>query len=168
LSRSQKSILRTLVERTDADTRLVKGKRIAEDVDQTPGTIRQQMQSLRALQLVEGVPGPKGGYRPTATAYRRLDTEAMDQPADVPVERDGGPIAGVNVTGIDFTTIHSPDLCRAEVALDGPVDVISVGDCVTVGPTPSAELRLSGTVESVVPNESTITLDVDTMHTPTE
>lgn len=37
----------------------VKGETIAEQIDHNAGTIRNQMQSLKALQLVEGVPGPK-------------------------------------------------------------------------------------------------------------
>jgi predicted transcriptional regulator len=167
LSRSQKSILETLVERTDDDTRLVKGEQIAEEVDRTPGTIRQQMQSLRALQLVEGVPGPKGGYKPTATAYRRLDTEEMDTPAEVPVEVDGKLVDDITVTEIDFVTVHNPDLCRAEVSLNGPLYHVSEGDRLAVGPTPSVELRLSGTVAAVTPREDTITLDVRRMRTPT-
>ena len=167
LSRSQTSILETLVERTDDDTRLVKGEQIAEDVDRTPGTIRQQMQSLRALQLVEGVPGPKGGYKPTTTAYRHLDTEGMDSPAAVPIEVDGEPVDDSTVTEIDFVTVHSPDLCRAEVALGGPLPHVSEGDSLAVGPTPSVELRLSGTVAAVAPREGTITLEVREMRTPT-
>jgi len=165
LSRSQKSILETLVERTDDDTRLVKGEQIAEDVDRTAGTIRQQMQSLRALQLVEGVPGPRGGYKPTATAYRRLDAEAMDDPADVPVERNGEPIDGATVTEIDLATVHSPDLCRATVTLDGPVGEFSTDDRVAVGPTPAAALRLAGTVADVAPAAGELTLDVRRMRT---
>jgi len=167
LSRSQKSILETLVERTDDDTRLVKGEQIAEEVDRTAGTIRQQMQSLRALQLVEGVPGPKGGYKPTATAYRRLDTEEMDAPAAVTVELDGEAVDDVTVTEIDFVTVHNPDLCRAEIVLDGPLYRVSEGDRMAVGPTPSVELRLSGTVTDVEPGEGAITLDVGRMRTPT-
>ena len=166
LSSSQKSILRTLVERTDDDTRLVKGAQIAEDVDHTPGSIRQQMQSLRALQLVEGVPGPKGGYKPTATAYRRLDSERMGSPAEVTVERDGEAIDGVTVTEIDFVTVHSPDMCRAEVAFDGPLRHVSEGDRLAVGPTPSVELRLSGTVTETLPSGDAVTLDVNRMQTP--
>lgn len=165
LSRSQKSILRTLVEQTGDDTRLVKGEEIAADVDTTPGSIRQEMQNLRALQLVEGVPGPRGGYKPTATAYRRLDAEAMDDPAEVPVERNGEPVDGVTVTEIDFATVHSPELCRATVSLDGPARHFSTGDRVAVGPTPTVALRLTGTVTDVTPTAGELTLDVGRMRT---
>lgn len=165
LSQSQKSILRTLIEQTGNDTQLVKGEEIAADIGTTPGSIRQEMQGLRALQLVEGVPGPRGGYKPTATAYRRLDVEAMDDPAEVPVERNDEPVDGVTVTEIDLSTVHSPELCRAAVTLDGSVRRFSTSDDVAVGPTPAAGLRLTGTVADVTPSASEVIVDVHEMRT---
>jgi predicted transcriptional regulator len=67
LSPSQRQILSALVNLHGEHEQAVKGEQIAEEVDRNPGTIRNQMQSLKALQLVEGVPGPKGGYKPTAS-----------------------------------------------------------------------------------------------------
>ena len=89
LTPSQKSILQELVNLFRQSESAVKGEDIAERVDRNPGTIRNQMQSLKALQLVEGVPGPKGGYKPTAAAYDALEIQDMDQAADVPLEHDG-------------------------------------------------------------------------------
>ena len=68
LTSSQKTILRALVDLYTQEETAIKGEEIAEEVDRNPGTIRNQMQSLKALQLVEGVPGPKGGYKPTTNA----------------------------------------------------------------------------------------------------
>ncbi|MDR9430981.1 MAG: HTH domain-containing protein, partial [Natronomonas sp.] len=84
LTPSQKTILQELINLFRESESAVKGEDIAEKVDRNPGTIRNQMQSLKALQLVEGVPGPKGGYKPTATAYDALKIQEMDQAADVP------------------------------------------------------------------------------------
>ena len=39
----------------------IKGEEIADIMNRNPGTIRNQMQSLRSLGLVKGVPGPRGG-----------------------------------------------------------------------------------------------------------
>nr|WP_233553787.1 hypothetical protein [Halococcus sp. IIIV-5B] len=50
------------------------------------------MQSLKALQLVESVPGPKGSYKPMANAYNTLDIEEMDEPASIPLSYNGDPI----------------------------------------------------------------------------
>jgi predicted transcriptional regulator len=168
LSSSQKRILTSLVNLADGEAQAVRGKEIAEEIDRNPGTIRNQMQSLRALQLVEGIPGPKGGYKPTATAYKTLDIEEMDEPAQVPVEHNGGRVDGVNVEEIDLATVHNPDRCRAEVTLRGSVRHFSESDRVTVGPTPSTGLRLSGTVDAVDADENTLILRVGTMNTAPE
>jgi predicted transcriptional regulator len=168
LSPHQRRILQSLVELVDDETPIVSGAEIAADVGRNPGTIRNQMQSLSALQLVEGIPGPRGGYKPTAAAYRALDRERLDDPADVPVEQDGQSIHGVTVEKIDFTTVHNPNLCRADVTVRGVVQHFSPGDHVTLGPTPSTDLRISGTVDGVEPDSNTIVLDVDRMNTPAE
>lgn len=168
LSSSQKRVLRSLVDLADAETQAVRGKDIAEDIDRNPGTIRNQMQSLRALQLVEGIPGPKGGYKPTTIAYKTLDIEEMDEPAQVPVEHNGGAVEGVNVEEIDLATVHHPDRCRAEITLRGSVRHFSENDRVTVGPTPSTGLRLSGTIDAIKADENTVILRVGTMNTSAE
>jgi len=63
----------------------IKGEEIAELINRNPGTVRNQMQALRALGLVEGVPGPKGGYRPTAKAYELLSITKPEESVRVPV-----------------------------------------------------------------------------------
>jgi predicted transcriptional regulator len=63
LTQVQRDILTALINIHRGEGRAVKGEEIAELIDRNPGTIRNQMQSLRALNLVEGVPGPKGGYK---------------------------------------------------------------------------------------------------------
>ena len=47
------------------------------------------MQSLRSLGLVKGVPGPRGGYKPTIKAYHTLNIQASDNQTLVPIYRDG-------------------------------------------------------------------------------
>ena len=37
------------------------------------------MQSLRSLGLVKGVPGPRGGYKPTIEAYHTLNISFTDK-----------------------------------------------------------------------------------------
>ena len=60
LTTVQRDILTALINIHRVEGRAVKGEEIAELIDRNPGTIRNQMQSLKALNLVEGVPGPKG------------------------------------------------------------------------------------------------------------
>ncbi|GGL70601.1 Rrf2 family transcriptional regulator [Halocalculus aciditolerans] len=160
LQSSQKRVLEALVSLSKADERAVSGATIAAEVDRNPGTIRNQMQSLKALSLVEGIPGPKGGYKPTVDAYEVLDAERVDDPADVPVTRNGDPLPGLTVEEIDLTTVHDPERCRAEVVLAGSVRGFDAGDEVAVGPTPSTALRLTGVVDAVLRAEGTLTVDI--------
>ena len=51
LTPSQKTILQELINLFRESESAVKGEDIAEQVDRNPGTIRNQMQSLKALQL---------------------------------------------------------------------------------------------------------------------
>lgn len=56
----------------------VRGEDIAEFINRNPGTIRNQMQMMKSLGLVDGVPGPKGGYKPTINAYEAVNIDLPD------------------------------------------------------------------------------------------
>jgi hypothetical protein len=168
LTPSQRTILSALVNLHGEAESAVKGEAIAEEVDRNPGTIRNQMQSLKALQLVEGVPGPKGGYKPTARAYEALELQRMDEPAAVPLSRDGQRIEGVNVESIDLTSVHHPEKCRAEVSVQGSISDIHEGDVLRVGPTPLSKLVVDGTVEGKDAAENVVILTITEMVAPAE
>ncbi|ELZ47959.1 Rrf2 family transcriptional regulator [Halorubrum sp. RMP-47] len=168
LTSSQKSILTALINLYGEQEDAVKGEAIAEEVDRNPGTIRNQMQSLKALQLVEGVPGPKGGYKPTSNAYEALDIQRMDEPADVPIFHEGDQVEGVNVDGIDLSSVHHPELCRAEIHVQGSVRDFHEGDSVTVGPTPLSKLVVDGTVDGKDDTANILILRIDDMRAPDE
>jgi len=166
LTPSQKNILQELVNLYRQSESAVKGEDIAEQVDRNPGTIRNQMQSLKALQLVEGVPGPKGGYKPTSNAYDALQVQDMDEAADVPLKHNGEAVPGANVEEIDLTSVHHPEECRAEIKLQGSVSDFHEGDTVTVGPTPLSKLRIVGTVEGKDDTSNILILTIDDMKAP--
>ncbi len=79
LTQIQREILTALINLQRRTGRAIKGEEIASTIDRNPGTIRNQMQSLKAIHLVEGVPGPKGGYRAIAAAYDAINLDADDQ-----------------------------------------------------------------------------------------
>ncbi|MFC4542338.1 Rrf2 family transcriptional regulator [Halosolutus amylolyticus] len=168
LTPSQKKILRALTNLHKESEDAIKGEDIAEQVDRNPGTIRNQMQSLKALQLVEGVPGPKGGYKPTAAAYEALEIQQMDDPASVPLEHEGEPVEDVIVEEIDLSSVHHPELCRAEVHIQGALDGISEGDSVTVGPTPLSKLVVKGSLDGKDDTNNILILRIDDMLAPAE
>lgn len=168
LTPSQKSILSALVNLYGGDDDAVKGEEIAEEVDRNPGTIRNQMQSLKALQLVEGVPGPKGGYKPTANAYDALGVQQMDEPAFVPFVHNGDRVPEANVEEIGLTSVHHPELCRAEIHLQGSIREIGEGDDIVVGPTPLSKLVIEGTVDGKDDTNNVVILRIDRMQAPAD
>jgi hypothetical protein len=168
LTSSQKTILRALVDLYTQEETAIKGEEIAEEVDRNPGTIRNQMQSLKALQLVEGVPGPKGGYKPTTNAYEALEIEQMDQPASVPIVLNGEPVEDANVQDVNLSSVFHPDLCRAEIGVRGSVNDFHEGDQVSVGPTPISKLRIDGTVDGKDDANNVVIIKIDKMIAPAE
>jgi predicted transcriptional regulator len=146
LSLIQKEILITLITLYHQHSHAIKGEEIAEVLNRNPGTVRNQMQALKAIGFVDGVPGPKGGYNPTALAYRELNLSNLDQEATVPILRNGEPVPGMRVTEIDFTTLCHPDLCHAMVKVGGSVKTFEIGEEITIGPTPVNKLIIRGEV----------------------
>jgi predicted transcriptional regulator len=142
----QREILSALINLFREKSRAVKGEEISERIDRNPGTVRNQMQSLKALGLVEGVPGPKGGYKATSTAYQALNMTHMDKEAEVAIFRNGERIQNANVAEIDLNTVRHPELCRASVKIIGDARMFNVGDNIQVGPTPVNKLVVRGEV----------------------
>ncbi len=166
LTPSQRSILSSLVNLYNEHEDVVKGETIAENINRNPGTIRNQMQSLKALQLVEGVPGPKGGYKPTPAAYDVLGLDQVDEPASVRVIHNGEIIDELNATQIHLTSLHHPSLCRAEIQIRGPLGNIQQGDFIEVGPTPISKLKIAGMVDGKDETNNLVILRIDEMTAP--
>ena len=146
LSLIQKDILITLISLYHQYSHPIKGEDIADIIKRNPGTVRNQMQALKDLGLVDGVPGPKGGYHPTSRAYSELNVTADDSDSEVAILRNGESVDGVRVNEIDFTTLTHADLCHALIKVIGNVRVFEVGDKVTIGPTPVNKLLIKGEV----------------------
>jgi transcriptional regulator len=146
LSLIQKDILITLISLYHQYSHPIKGEEIAEVIKRNPGTIRNQMQALKAIGLVDGVPGPKGGYHPTTLAYKELNLGSSDEEYDVLISRDGEVIRGAKVSEIDFTTLCHPDICHALVKLVGSAKIFEIGDKITIGPTPVNKLLIRGEI----------------------
>ncbi len=146
LSQIQREILITLITLYHQTSTAIKGEDVAEVLKRNPGTVRNQMQALKALGLVDGVPGPKGGYNPTALAYKELNMVNYEQEAHVPLSHGGEVIKGVRVSEIDLTTLCHPDVCHALIKLIGSVKLFQIGDEVTIGPTPVNKLFVTGEI----------------------
>jgi predicted transcriptional regulator len=168
LTPTQQRILQELVTRYREREAPVKGEAVAEGVDRNAGTIRNQMQSLKALQLVEGIPGPQGGYKPTSTAYEALSIQDVGEPAEVPLYHDGERVEGATVGEINLTSVLHPEDCRAEIQLQGLLGAFHEGDAVVVGPTPLSELRIDGVIEGIDDVNNTLVVVVESMQAPAD
>lgn len=146
LTAVQREILQALIDLHYTTKGAVQGKAIAERLKRHPGTIRNQMVALRALGLVEGVSGPRGGYYPNSVAFTALDLDELKEEAIVPVYHDHTLIEKLTVVGIEFTSISDPEKCRASVHVKGELKDLNIGDQITLGPTPVQKLIIKGKV----------------------
>jgi|Deesub1362A_J573_1020465.scaffolds.fasta_scaffold00005_345 hypothetical protein len=124
----------------------IKGEDIARLINRNPGTIRNQMQALRSLGLVEGVPGPKGGYRPTREGYTSLNMTKFEKEAPVPIWINDTALESLSVTEVDLISIPDPNSCKAYVRCVGDLKNLQVGQKVRIGPMPITKLIMEGTV----------------------
>jgi hypothetical protein len=162
----QRDTLSTLVNLHRTDSRAVKAKEIGELMDRNPETIRIQMRSLKALNLVESVTGPRGGYTATATAYDALSRGHNGDGDEVAVHivKNGIVVEGASATEIVFNNAMRPP-CQSciSIRVSGNIKDFSVGDEVEVGPTPISELYIRGKVAALDITASRIVLDLTEM-----
>lgn len=114
--------------------RTMKAKDIAKILDRHTGTIRNQMQTLLALNLVVSIPGPNGGYIPTMAAYEQFGIDPLSKRMVVQIRTDEGFITKAPVTEITLTTVNDLQQCKCQVKVIGDLRTFSTGDIVRVGP----------------------------------
>ena len=142
----QKEILTALINLYRKQKTAVKGEKIADVINRNPGTVRNQMQSLKALGLVEGVPGPKGGYKATGATYQVLSITEMDKEVAVPIYKNQQYMENLTAAEISFTTVRHPDTCNGIIRILGDIHDFDSGDIIQVGPTPVNKLVIRGKV----------------------
>ena len=70
LTQVDRDILTALISIYRRESRVVKAEEIAKLIDRNPGTVRNRMHSLEALNLVKGMQGLKGDTRLRALLMR--------------------------------------------------------------------------------------------------
>jgi predicted transcriptional regulator len=163
LSLIQKDILITLITLYHQHSHSIKGEEIAEVIRRNPGTVRNQMQAIKAIGLVDSVPGPKGGYIPTTLAYKELNLNVGEGDYDVSICRNGEAVQGVKVSEIDFTTLCHPDVCHAVIKLIGSAKLFEIGDQITIGPTPVNKLVIKGEVFGKDESDQSLLISISEM-----
>ena len=147
LTSVQKEILQTLINLYQSSNgKSIKGEDIAEVMARNPGTIRNQMQSLRSLGLVKGVPGPRGGYKPTIEAYHSLNISVSDEDSKVPIYKNDERLEDISVARIEFTSVPQPSECEAAIKVLGSIKDLNLGDMIKIGPTPVNNLGVMGEI----------------------
>lgn len=147
LTSVQKEILQTLINLYQSSNgKSIKGEDIAEVMGRNPGTIRNQMQSLRSLSLVKGVPGPRGGYKPTIEAYHSLNISVSDKDSKVPIYKNDERLEDISVARIEFTSVPQPSECEAAIKVLGSIKDLNLGDTIRIGPTPVNNLGVMGVI----------------------
>jgi transcriptional regulator len=156
----QRDILTALINIYRLEGKAVKGEKIADLIDRNPGTIRNQMLSLKSLNLVEGVAGPKGGYRATSAAYDELSLAFDERDVAVPIARNGVIVENTSASEIIFNKIMQLHLCQGLIRIIGNIREFKEGDYVEVGPTPAHKLYLMGNVVGRDDTMSRIIIDI--------
>ena len=160
---TQREILDVLIELYEKKKDLVKGEEIAKELNRSSGTIRNQMQTLRALNYVEGVPGPKGGYVPALKAYEALGLTSIENPAIVGIFKDDEKIEGIYAQRIMFNNITDPNCCSAVITVIGDTRKINDGDVITIGPTPVNHVIVRGVVVGRDDTKRELLIDSDSI-----
>ncbi|WP_407415250.1 CBS domain-containing protein [Methanobrevibacter sp.] len=164
LTSVQKEILQTLINLYQSSNgKSIKGEDIAEVMGRNPGTIRNQMQSLRSLSLVKGVPGPRGGYKPTIEAYHSLNISVSDKDSKVPIYKNGKRIEDISVAKIEFTSVPQPSECEAAIKVLGSIKDLNLGDTVSIGPTPVNNLGIMGVIVGRDDMDNILLVDTSTI-----
>ena len=159
----QKDILIALINLQREKNRAVKGEEIAGIINRNPGTVRNQMQSLKILGLVEGVPGPKGGYKATGAAYNALNITTIENEAIVPIYKNNKLVKDATAAEISFTTIRHPDLCNSTVQVLVNIRDFVHGDLIQIGPTPVNHLIVRGEIIGRDDSQNTLLFSITEM-----
>ena len=164
LTSVQKEILQTLINLYQSSNgKSIKGEDIAEVMNRNPGTIRNQMQSLRSLGLVKGVPGPRGGYKPTIEAYHSLNISVSNNESKVPIFKNGQRLDDISVARIEFTSVPQLDECEAVIKVLGSIKDLNLGDTIIIGPTPVNNLGIIGKIVGRDDMDNILLLDTTTI-----
>lgn len=74
----------------------------------------------------------------------------------------------IGIAEIDLSSVHHPEICRAEVHIQGSIRDFHEGDQIIVGPTPLSKLQITGTIDGKDESNSILILQVDDMRAPVE
>lgn len=160
-----RDLLTTLLNEYESADGPVKAARLADLQDRSTGTVQNVMGKLSALGVVDGVPGPTGGYCPTDRAFEVAGRAGEGDTDPVVLARDFDRV-DVTVERIEFVAVHDPDRCRAHVRVRDTTDSLGAGDPVAVGPATPGDLVIAGTVVALPDAGADLIVDVQSAEAP--
>ena len=149
LALTDQKILCTLLDIYCNKKSAVSSDEIADILDRHSGTIRNRMPILINLGFVDSVPGPKGGYIPTAKAYAELgfgDESAILSGISKITDGKEVKIKGVDVCGIEIIAIGRLKKCGARVKVIGNIKDINDEDTIKIDSIPPSGLAVVGKI----------------------
>ncbi|WP_080505330.1 Rrf2 family transcriptional regulator [Halorubrum aethiopicum] len=162
LTTNQTSLLATLISLYEEEQEPISSERIAREIQRSPGTIRNQMQSLTSLELIEGIQGAGGGYRPKSQSYDTLDVQKIEDPDYTLIKQRNSEIHKI-VSEINLSSVGNPEVCRVKVHILGSMSDINIGEEITIGPTPVSNFVVSGLVDGKCENQNIIMIESTSM-----
>ncbi|PHQ40187.1 hypothetical protein DJ69_02215 [Halorubrum persicum] len=162
LTTSQTSILAALICLYEEEQNPITAETIAQEIQRSPGTVRNQMQGLTSLELIEGIQGAAGGYRPLPQSYDTLDIQKIDNPKPTLICQGESNLYKI-ISDISLSGVNNPELCRAKVHILGSMDDINIGGSITVGPTPVSNLVVSGRVDGKCEKRNAIMVELNSI-----
>ncbi|QGN08079.1 TrmB family transcriptional regulator [Halorhabdus sp. CBA1104] len=167
LSAPDRDALKVLVNEYAESDGPVKSSQLADVLDRSEGSIKNQMRGLASLGLVESITGPKGGYEPTDLAFHILGRDPEKETEEVILAGNYDRV-DVTIESITLSNVHHPTECRARVQLQQLLDDVGVGDPIVLGPTPEFDLVILGEVTDVLGSGEALLIDVVRMEAPFE
>jgi len=157
----QYDIIQTLVILYKQRSSAIRADEVAKIINRHPGTVRNHMQILKTLGVVEGVPGPKGGYLPTIKAYEFLEIKGTEESVSVPVFVNEELIGSVEEIVFHFLS-HSK-VCQAKVRVLGNIKKVKPADDIFIGPIPVNRLVIHGKTIGREDTSNTLIIDIEEM-----
>jgi len=154
LTYTQMRILRALVDTYLKTSGYVRSEEVGRAVKKPPSTVRSHLQFLKTLGLIEGVPGPKGGYKPTSKAYEYLLNRAPSEKA-VKIFVNGV-LRNLSAERIKLSSLSNPSSERAVLSLHQEV-TLSESDRIDI--IYASQLLIHGKITRVIGRD--VIIDVE-------
>ena len=167
LTTLQKKYLRLLLYSHVYHSGPINAELIANKTNRHVSTVRRHIQSLVHMHLAESIPGPNGGYEPTAAGYNLLgfDNNLESKNAELQYNGDHTEIA---VVDFNITNVQDMSTCRMEIYTNNDISQFSNGGYIEIDIPTDQGLHIKGEIDMLNSVTNQLLVDVDVLSTLTE